>query len=100
MAGYFRQRWKYTDNKVIGEQAGPKPPVVSRAEHGKPVSLPLKGKVDRKGRRWGLQAGEGGKSERHSVMGWIGIERKRHHSTGNRTDFRLVFHHEKTYRTS
>jgi hypothetical protein len=25
VAGYFRQCWKYTDNKAIGEQAGPKP---------------------------------------------------------------------------
>ena len=74
-------------------------PIVSYTEHGKPVSSPKKASGPQ-GTPLEMQAADIGKSKGRLIMRRIGIERKRHHPTGNRADFRLVFHHEKTYRTS
>jgi RNA-directed DNA polymerase len=35
----------------------------------------------------GVRVGDAGKSERHPVGGWIGVERKQHHPTRKRADF-------------
>lgn len=81
------KRWDLTHSVIYVQQ-------------GKPVSLLCQvEQVSRpQGKPNGVRVEEVGKSECHPVMGWIGIERKQHHSTGNRADFQLVFHHEKTYR--
>ncbi len=45
-------------------------PFVSHAEHGKPVSPPLKGKVNRKGRRWGCRQRRAEKA--NAILQWDG----------------------------
>lgn len=66
---------------------------VIQGERGKLITSPARaGKPQ--GKLLELWVKESGKSECRPVMGWIGIERKRHHPARKRADFRMVFDHE------
>jgi len=67
---------------TTGGKKEPKPSImVKQAEHGKPVAFLIEdGKAVRPA--IGLRVEDGGKSERQSVIGWIGISMLSHAKAG------------------
>ena len=51
---------------------------VTYTEHGKPVSLPANRESKPQGKPMGVRVWDCRKSERHPVMGWIGVETSLH----------------------